>query len=49
MTHEQLLKAARSAIEELFSDVSVDQDQIEEELEELLAEIESMIASLEDA
>ncbi len=47
MTHEDLLKAARQAIDNLFNDTSVDQDQTAEDLHTLLMEIQELISTLD--
>lgn len=46
--HEELLRAAKDAINALFSDTSVPQSTTRASLEELQDEIESALDSLED-
>lgn len=45
-THSDLLNDAKKAIENLFSDASVPVEETREDLEELQAQIESMIDSI---
>ena len=46
--NEQLYEQALKAIEKLFSDKSVSQEQAKENLESLISEIEIMIESMEE-
>ena len=45
--HEDLLELAAEAVDRLFGDTSVSQEQTRESLEELKSKIESMLATLE--
>lgn len=46
--NEQLYEQASKAIEKLFSDTSVSQEQARENLESLIGEIEIMLDSMEE-
>lgn len=46
-THDKLVEAAKEAINAVFSDQTVDQEQVLESLEELQSEIEIDIDSLD--
>lgn len=47
MTHEELLEEARQAINKLFDDTSVSQEQTAEDLHTLLMEIQELISTLD--
>ncbi len=46
MSHAELVKAAKDAIEALFADRSVSPEQSADDLEELAADIDSMIDAI---
>lgn len=46
-THEELYEKAQEAINELFSDQSVDQEQTAESLHSLITEIQDIISTLD--
>lgn len=48
MTHDELVKSAKGAIEALFADTSVPQFETRSALETLAADIQSMIDSIND-
>lgn len=48
MNNKELLKAAKEAVQELFSDTSVSQTQCRENLEEIKADIDGYLDTLEE-
>ena len=47
MTHEELLKRAKEAINGVFSDTSVSKEQAAESLQQLIDEIDILLEALE--
>lgn len=48
MSHSKLVQQAKDAINKVFSDTSVPRSQTEESLNELIDEIDGMVATLDD-